>query len=194
MLESQLTINSRGKKVFRKFHNGLSSGALTEEDDEASADELQLLRRAGHEARRPLTRSAVKPKLLFQEEIKQRKLENNEASDDEEAATDIEIPIATPSRGKGKMVMQIAESTQEATPPPTGRKAKRGMFHLHLFGHMGLANGLQKYHSTVGCALNLHIAPAALRAEPSAVGRLWCVTWIRKLAVSALLDLSVDSI
>lgn len=85
-------MDSRGKKVFRKFHNGPPSGTPTEEEDEASADELQLLRQAGYEARRPLTRSAIKPKLLFQEEIKQRKLENNEVSDDEEAATDIEIP------------------------------------------------------------------------------------------------------
>ncbi|KAJ4994059.1 hypothetical protein SVAN01_00536 [Stagonosporopsis vannaccii] len=115
----------RGKKVFRKFHDDHPSDAPTEEDEEASGDDLQLLRQAGHEARRPLTRSSIKPKLLFQEEIKQRKLENGEVTEDEEATTDIETPLATPSRGKGKMVMHIAESLQEATPPPTVRKAKR---------------------------------------------------------------------
>ena len=117
----------RGRKVFRKFHDDHPSDAPTEEED-ASGDDLQLLRQAGHEARRPLTRSSIKPKLLFQEEIKQRKLENGEVSDEEEAVTDIETPIATPSRGKGKMVMHIADSLQEATPPPTVRKPKRGMY------------------------------------------------------------------
>jgi hypothetical protein len=115
----------RGRKVFRKFHDDHPSDAPTEEDNDASGDDLQLLRQAGHEARRPLTRSSIKPKLLFQEEIKQRRLENGEVSDEEEAVTDIETPIATPSRGKGKMVMHIADSLQEATPPPTVRRAKR---------------------------------------------------------------------
>lgn len=113
--------------MFRKFHDDHPSDAPTEDDDEVSGDELRLLRQAGPEARRPLTRSSIKPKLLFQEEIKQRKLENGEVTEDEEeATTDIETPIATPSRGKGKMVMHIAESLQEATPPPTVRKVKRG--------------------------------------------------------------------
>lgn len=116
--------------MFRKFHDDHPSDAPTEED-EASGDDLQLLRQAGPEARRPLTRSSIKPKLLFQEEIRQRKLENGEVTEDEEeAVTDIETPIATPSRGKGKMIMSIADSLQEATPPPTVRKVKRGMsFH-----------------------------------------------------------------
>lgn len=119
----------RGKKVFRKFHDDDPSDAPTEEDDEASADDVQLLRAAGPEARRPLTRSSIKPKLLFQDEIRQRKLENGDfTEDEEEATTDIETPVATPSRGKGKMIMSIADSLQEATPPPTVRKLKRGTF------------------------------------------------------------------
>ncbi|KAH6616493.1 hypothetical protein C7974DRAFT_416623 [Boeremia exigua] len=115
----------RGKKIFRKFHDDHPSDELTEED--VSADDLQLLRQAGPASRRPLTRSSIKPKLLFQAEIKQKKLENGEVSEDEEeeATTDIETPIATPSRGKGKMIMSISDSFQEATPPPTVRKAKR---------------------------------------------------------------------
>lgn len=116
--------------MFRKFHDEYPSDAPTEEDEAAPRDDLQLLRQAGPEARRPLTRSSIKPKLLFQEEIKQKKLENGEVSEDEEeATTDIDTPIATPSRGKGKMIMPIADSLQEATPPPTVRKAKRGTLH-----------------------------------------------------------------
>jgi len=114
--------------VFRKFHDEHPSDALTEEDD-ASGDDLQLLRAAGSAARRPLTRSSIKPKLLFQDEIKQRKLENGEVTEDEEeVTTDIETPAATPSRGKAKMMMKLDDSLQEATPPPTVRKVKRGMF------------------------------------------------------------------
>jgi hypothetical protein len=109
--------------MFRKFVDDRSD-APTEDED--SSDDRQLKRQIGHEASRPLTRSSVKPRLLFKEEIKQRKLENGEVSDEEEATTDVELSVATPSRKKGKMVMQIAESMQEATPPPTVRKAKRG--------------------------------------------------------------------
>lgn len=115
--------------MFRKFYDDQPSDAPAEDDEEASGDDLRLLREAGHEARRPLTRSSIKPKLLFQEEIKQRKLENGQVTEDEEeATTDIDTPLPTPSRGKGKMVMHIAESLQEATPPPTVRKVKRGTF------------------------------------------------------------------
>lgn len=119
--------------MFRKFHDDHPSGAQTEEEEGAS-DDQRLLHQAGHEARRPLTRSSVKPKLLFQAEIKQKKLENGEfTEDEEEATTDMETPIATPSRGKGKMIMKIDDDLQEATPPPTtARKAKRGTTHFSV--------------------------------------------------------------
>lgn len=117
----------RGRKVFRKFHDDHPSDAPTEEDEEASGDDRQLLRQAGPEARRRLTRSSIKPKLLFQEEIRQKKLDNGQVTDDEEeAVTDMDTPVASPSRGKGKMTMSIADSLQEVTPPPTVRKVKRG--------------------------------------------------------------------
>ena len=87
--------------MFRKFHDEHPSDEATDEEDETSADDRQLLRQAGPDARRPLTRSSVKPKLLFQAEIKQRKLDNGEVTEDEdeEESTDVELPIATPSRG-----------------------------------------------------------------------------------------------
>ncbi|KAF1842192.1 uncharacterized protein K460DRAFT_370177 [Cucurbitaria berberidis CBS 394.84] len=114
----------RGRKVFRKFHNGPPSNASeAEEDEELSADDMQLRRQIGHEARRPLTRSSIKPRLLFQAEIQERNRENGTEEDDEEAVTDIEIPVATPSRRKGKGAVQLP--TLEATPPPTVRKVKK---------------------------------------------------------------------
>ncbi|OSS54589.1 hypothetical protein B5807_00292 [Epicoccum nigrum] len=118
----------RGKKVFRKFHDDHPSDAPTDEEDETSADDRQLLRQAGPDARRPLTRSSIKPKLLFQAEIKQRKLDNGEVTEDEEeeeVTTDVETPIATPTRGKAKMMMRVDDTLQAATPPPTVRKVKR---------------------------------------------------------------------
>lgn len=118
-----LTCCSRGRKILRKFQDVTLSNPA--EEPEASGDDLQLRRQVGYEAHRPLTRSSIKPRLLFKEEIQRRKVEKGE-TDEEEAVTDIEAPAATPSRRKGKMMMQLADSLQEATPPPTLAKAKRG--------------------------------------------------------------------
>ena len=126
--------------MFRKFHDEHPSDAPTDEEDETSADDRRLLRQAGPDARRPLTRSSIKPKLLFQAEIKQRKLDNGEVTEDEdedeEVTTDVETPIATPSRGKAKMMMRVDDSLQAATPPPTARKAKRGMLRILLLARI----------------------------------------------------------
>lgn len=128
--------------MFRKFHDEHPSDAPTDEEGETSADDRRLLRQAGPDARRPLTRSSIKPKLLFQAEIKQRKLDNGEVTEDEdedeEVTTDVETPIATPSRGKAKMMMRVDDSLQAATPPPTARKAKRGMLRILLLARIVL--------------------------------------------------------
>ena len=128
--------------MFRKFHDEHPSDEATDEEDETSADDRRLLRQAGPDARRPLTRSSIKPKLLFQAEIKQRKLDNGEVTEDEdedeEVTTDVETPIATPSRGKAKMMMRVDDSLQAATPPPTARKAKRGMLRILLLARIVL--------------------------------------------------------
>lgn len=114
----------RGKKILRRFHDGPSdheSGA--EDDQDLSADEMAIRRQVGREAHRPLTRSSVKPRLLFQKEIQQRKLANGEDEDDEEAITDIEIPCVTPSRRRAKITAPPPEV--ESTPPPTVRKLRK---------------------------------------------------------------------
>jgi hypothetical protein len=120
-----LTIRSRGKKIYRKFEDGPSHGS--EEEREHSSDELR--RNVGPAARRPLTRSAIKPRLLFQEEIQQRNREMG-VTDDEEAVTDIEVPIATPSSRKTRKVVEIGTPVkpQETTPPPTVRPKRRKLF------------------------------------------------------------------
>ncbi|KAF2133126.1 hypothetical protein P153DRAFT_331556 [Dothidotthia symphoricarpi CBS 119687] len=121
----------RGRKIFRKFHSGPPSNASEAEDDTEDGEDVeddmhqQVKRSAGHEAHRPLTRSSIKPRLLFQKEIEQRKRENGEDDDDEEADTDIEVSVSTPSRRKGKSVVHLTQPIQEASPPPTVRKPKR---------------------------------------------------------------------
>ncbi|CAN9099957.1 hypothetical protein CC77DRAFT_1098539 [Alternaria alternata] len=114
----------RGRKVFRKFHDDAPSGASdAEQDDELSADDKQVRRQIGVEARRPLTRSSIKPKLLFQAEIKERNRAQGIETDDEEATTEVDEAVATPSRRKGKSV--VPTPSLATTPPPTTRKLKK---------------------------------------------------------------------
>lgn len=116
----------RGRKVFRKYQDADDSHASEEEEDQPLEDRM-LLRQVGSGAHRPLTRSTVKPRLLFKEEIKERNRLNGVEEDDEEAETEIEAPAQTPSRRKGKAAAPITQPTLEATPPPTVRKPKKGM-------------------------------------------------------------------
>ncbi|KAF2712793.1 hypothetical protein K504DRAFT_372718 [Pleomassaria siparia CBS 279.74] len=105
----------RGKKIFRKFHDGPPSNA-SDNEAESSADELR--RHAGPATHQRLTRSSIKPRLLFKEEIQQQKREMGPDDVDEEAVTDIEAPpIATPSRRSRKTVGLVP--FEETTPPPT---------------------------------------------------------------------------
>ncbi|KAL1610033.1 hypothetical protein SLS60_001698 [Paraconiothyrium brasiliense] len=83
----------RGKTIFRQFDDVTRSNDA--EPGLSSEDETR--RKADRNGDRRITRSAIKPKLLFKEEIERLKQENGE-EDDEEAPTDIELPIATPSR------------------------------------------------------------------------------------------------
>jgi hypothetical protein len=118
----------RGRKVFRKFHdNAPSNGSQASDGEELPVEDRLLRRQIGSEAHRPLTRSAVKPRLLFQEEIKERNRQNGVDDDDEEADTEIES-APSPSKKKGKAVIHAPQPTLETTPPPTVRKPKRGMF------------------------------------------------------------------
>lgn len=120
----------RGRKLYRPFHNHPPSGASEGDDgledySTLPVEERNLRRYAGVEAQRPLRRSTIKPRLLFQEEIKERKRQNGEVTDEEEADTEIEAHVETPSRRKGKTAALVPQPT---TPPPTVRKVRRGMF------------------------------------------------------------------
>ncbi|KAF2007083.1 hypothetical protein P154DRAFT_597556 [Amniculicola lignicola CBS 123094] len=115
----------RGRKVFRKYEPAPGNDAVPA--SESSGDELR--RKVGHAAHRPLTRSSIKPRRLFQEEIEQQRLARQDA---EEATTDTEAVVATPSRKMRKMTHVSAMVQPDvdvevgpATPPPTTRR-KRG--------------------------------------------------------------------
>lgn len=86
-----------------------------------------LKRQAGVAAQRPLTRSAITPRLLFPSE--EQVLERTHGPDDvdEEAVTDIEMPTASPAKQKGK-AHEVQTPTRHrfkpASPPSTSRATR----------------------------------------------------------------------
>ncbi|KAF2445289.1 hypothetical protein P171DRAFT_485349 [Karstenula rhodostoma CBS 690.94] len=111
----------RGKTIFRQFDD--VSRASDAEVGRSSEDETS--RKADRSGNRRITRSAIKPKLLFKEDIDRLKRENGEDDDDEEAPTDIELPIATPSR-RTRHVDPSASFPQDSTASVT-KTVKRQM-------------------------------------------------------------------
>ena len=114
---------SRGKKIFRRFDNA-------DEDDVPSvgtevsgtAEQRRLKHQAGPAAQRPLTRSAIKPRLLFRPE--EQLLEREQSADDidEEAVTDIEMPNASISPVKSTPAVNRCKPVS----PPSTHHTKRG--------------------------------------------------------------------
>lgn len=91
LVQPLIILCSRGKKLFRKFSN--------EPDEEADSDDLGLLAARPDLVDdsvdlhvRPLTRSSIKPRTLFEDFKKSKNAvqEHNSSLTDEEAATDIE--------------------------------------------------------------------------------------------------------
>jgi hypothetical protein len=166
----------RGRKMFRKFHDGPSSNASLDSDDDQAlpVEEKMLRRQVGPEAHRPLTRSSIKPRLLFKEEIKERNRQNGHDEDDEEAETEIEAHVATPSRKKGKTTIHLPVPMLETTPPPTVRKPKRGTLFAPALYLKQLLTMSQRFLSTRGRVSNLLTTLAAqLRAARSVVVSRW---------------------
>jgi hypothetical protein len=101
----------RGKKIFRSFADG-DEGA---EEEASTPDQRRLKRQAGEAAQRPLTRSAIKPRLLFPSDAQRQEREAGADDVDEEAITDIEMDVAQPTNGDESLV----------SPPPTHKKRTR---------------------------------------------------------------------
>jgi hypothetical protein len=110
----------------------------------------------------------MKPKLLFKEEIDRLKRENGEDDDDEEAPTDIELPIATPSR-RTRHVDPAASFPQDSAAPVTKTVKRRKLCRVYA---MIRANSVQqKCPSRAGAVSSrpAHLPPAArsVAAHPS---------------------------
>jgi hypothetical protein len=108
----KLTLCSRGRRILRKFED-VTLGHAPENELVSSGDELQ--RQAGVQATRRLTRSSIKPRLLFQEDIKKRNREMGLDDVEEEESTDIEI--ATPSGRKARKGIQTVIQTGISVEP-----------------------------------------------------------------------------
>ncbi|KAK3705484.1 hypothetical protein LTR37_013301 [Vermiconidia calcicola] len=121
----------RGKKVFRRFtdqannDNSNASGS----DVSATPEQRRLKRQAGPAAQRPLTRSAIKPRLLFPSEEQRLQREGVDDDDvDEEAITDIEMENAQ-TFAEEEQAEDVATPVTTrftdtiATPPPTTNRA-----------------------------------------------------------------------
>lgn len=128
--EDGLVYVFRGKKVFRKFGDSedgpQGSQSLAEDSESEEVEDDETLTST---LRRPLTRSSIKPRLLFptaeQSRAREAKSHNTE---DEEADTDIEEPmdgVSTPY----DQVNEVAATPKAprfgpVTPPTTARATR----------------------------------------------------------------------
>src|SRR3954452_9759427 len=82
---------SRGKKIFRKFTAEDPSGADGQDDDYLGQEDLDEEVKS-KQLDRPLTRSAIQPRLLFptRQQLKAKEMRSQATEDEEEAVTDIE--------------------------------------------------------------------------------------------------------
>ncbi|KAJ8105171.1 hypothetical protein ONZ43_g7531 [Nemania bipapillata] len=123
----------RGKKIFRKFSDSNDADSSSQaENDEAT--ELDVDTETHH---RPMTRSSIKPRLLFPPKPKGKQVATTTTLEDEEAVTDIEDnvlhgaeedEIETPQTpiqvAKGKVETPSAPRFGPASPPSTGRTTR----------------------------------------------------------------------
>ena len=119
---------SRGKKVFRRFADIPPTDTTSTPIADSVLDpdyQAEVTRRIGDAARRPLPRSGVRPKRLFEDDLKAA-AEDEEAltEADEEAETDIEIRrvdhVATVTATPRKIAFWGL-----ATPPTTGKRERK---------------------------------------------------------------------
>ncbi|RWA06709.1 hypothetical protein EKO27_g8402 [Xylaria grammica] len=123
----------RGKKMFRKF----SDENDADDSSQAEGDEVADLGFDGEARRnRPMTRSSIKPRLLFPSASKGKKVVTT--AEDEEAVTDIEdnvfqdtqdadiqeVPQTPAHIAKGKAETPKAPRFAPSSPPSTGRATR----------------------------------------------------------------------
>lgn len=120
--------HSRGKKMFRRFQSPTAQSDEELDIDETSHSQAHLRHQAGAVAQRPLTRSSLRPRVLFPSEEHQPAIDEE---DEEEAQTDIESEHVVESEAKATSKahtttparhVRIAEGQ---VTPPTTRKSTR---------------------------------------------------------------------
>ncbi|KAK4493887.1 hypothetical protein PRZ48_015072 [Zasmidium cellare] len=124
-----IVYNFRGRKVFRRFEDA-PTPEDSEEEPGSTVYQRSLRRAVGSAASRPMTRSAIKPRLLFPSFDS-----GYGASDDidEEAETDVEmadVPATGRMQETVKEVPVVAtpaktKSSQPMMSPPTTKRAPR---------------------------------------------------------------------
>jgi hypothetical protein len=125
---SKLTFNhSRGKKIFRPFQDNTDDDAEHAASPGSTFAQRSLRRQVGPAANRPLTRSSIKPRLLFpsEEQIRERDTLNTEDEVDEEALTDIEAPAQKGAATPKKSIKSRSLRYSHLATPPSTRRPKR---------------------------------------------------------------------
>ncbi|MCJ1282621.1 hypothetical protein MMC26_001946 [Xylographa opegraphella] len=113
----------RGKKIYRKFEV---------DPDAHESDEMAVSPAQGSTGHRPLTRSSIKPRLLFPNTPQPETEHPDTGVTDEEAVTDIEDPHAhdsdmtelAPETGEEALVTPVKPSFTPTSPPSTGRATR----------------------------------------------------------------------
>lgn len=115
--------NSRGKKIFRRFTEPDSDDS-GHTDLSGSSSQRRLKHRAGAAAQRPLTRSAIKPRLLFPSEDQLHEREQGAEEHDSEAVTDVEMHNTSNPTAKPKTTPTQALVQPPTSPPSTLRSTR----------------------------------------------------------------------
>jgi len=132
---------SRGKKILRRFSDPQSERSSTSDmDREDVSGQRTIKRQAGAAAHRPLTRSAIKPRLLWPTEDKEHEREQGADDVDEEAVTDVEMGnTASPAQEKLKATeLQTPKKARVHKPvsPPTTLRTTRSSHAMTSPTHM----------------------------------------------------------
>ena len=122
-----LTVDSysRGKKIFRKFTDVDETGSLGQDD----SDDVQLTESLPENLRRPLTRSSIRPRLLFLTpgQTKAKEMRSQATEDEEEAITDIEEQhgVSTPMDHLDEAIATPQAPKFAPSSPPTTARTTR---------------------------------------------------------------------
>ncbi|KAF7115990.1 hypothetical protein CNMCM5793_003823 [Aspergillus hiratsukae] len=108
----------RGKKMFRKFAEDVESDGEDENDLGLLAARPDLIDSSINTAIRPLTRSSIKPRVLFPSGNDGGHSEHHMSDSDEEAATDIDEHVLHKELEDDDAATDVEMPQRPVTPPP----------------------------------------------------------------------------